>query len=105
MIKQQLFLNVARTPVDHDSLDNKILLCRDCAGEYFVDPSAGEYRNPSMKKKQQREDLSLQDKVDDIDVEKGIREILDALADMKRPPGPIEKSKWDSYRVDKKIAR
>lgn len=103
IIKQQSFMKVAPPPKDLDSLDNKILLCRDCAGEYLVDPSAGEYRTLVMKKRQHRDDMSLQDKMDDISVEKGIREILDALADMKRPPQPIDSSKWEAYRVDKKI--
>ena len=103
IIKQQSFMKVAPPPKDLDSLDNKILLCRDCAGEYLVDPSAAEYRILLMKKKQQREDMSLQDKVDDIGVEKGIREILDALADSTKPPQPIDRSKWEAFRVDKKV--
>ncbi|MBD5117566.1 MAG: hypothetical protein HDT37_00305 [Clostridiales bacterium] len=56
-----------------------------------------------MIKKQQRDDISLQDKVDDIAVEKGIRQILDAIADIKKPPKPIDRTKWEAFRVDKKI--
>ena len=47
--------------------------------------------------------MTLQDKVDDIAVEKGIREILDALAEIKKPPKPEDRSRWEAFRVDKKI--
>lgn len=103
LVQQQAFMNVAPAPADIDSLDNKILLCRDCAGEYLVAPTAEEYKTLLKIKAQQRDDLSLQDKVDDIAVEKGIREILDALADMKKSPKPIDRTKWEAFRVDKKI--
>ena len=103
LVQQQAFMNVAPVPADIDSLDNKILLCRDCAGEYLVAPTAEEYRTLLMIKAQQRDNMSLQDKVDDIAVEKGIREILDALADMKKSPKPIDRTKWEAFRVDKKI--
>lgn len=94
---------MAPPPNDLDSLDNKILLCRDCAGEYLVAPSAAEYRRLLLIKKQQRDDILLQDKVDDIAVEKGIRQILDAIADIKKTPKPIDRTKWEAFRVDKKI--
>lgn len=103
IIQQNSFNAVAAPPNDLDSLDNKILLCRDCAGEYLVAPSTAEYRRLVAIKKQQRNEMTLQDKVDDIAVEKGIREILDALAEIKKPPKPEDRSKWEAFRVDKKI--
>lgn len=103
LIQQSSFRAVAPPPNDLDSLDNKILLCRDCAGEYLVAPSAAEYRRLLMIKKQQQDTMSLQDKVDDIAVEKGIRQILDAIADIKKPPKPTDRTKWEAFRVDKKI--
>ncbi|MDE6993259.1 MAG: hypothetical protein K2P41_02360 [Lachnospiraceae bacterium] len=103
LIQQNSFKAVAPPPNDLDSLDNKILLCRDCAGEYLVAPSAAEYRRLLLIKKQQRDDILLQDKVDDIAVEKGIRQILDAIADIKKTPKPIDRTKWEAFRVDKKI--
>ena len=101
--KQSDFSAVQAPPQDLESLDNKMLLCRNCAEEYLVAPSAEEYRNLVLIKRQQRSDLSLQDNVDDILVEQGIRQILDALSDIKESPKPIDKSKWEAFRVDKKI--
>ena len=103
LIQQAEFTRVGAQPDDFNSLDNKMLLCRDCAEEYMASPTVNEYQHLLMIKAQQGTDLILQDKVDDITVEQGIQQILEALSKIKGRPKPIDKTKWDAFRVDKKI--
>ena len=103
IIQQEKFSRAAPPPKDLDSLDNKILMCRNCAADYLSSPSVGEYKFLYETKARQRTDLDMQDKGDEIAIEQGIRVILDAFGEIKTPPKPRDKTKWKAFRVDKKI--
>ena len=104
LIKQMEFRDTYPPVQNLDSTDNKMLLCRSCAEDYLVEPTKEEYKWLSLKKKQQVWDLEMQDKVDDIAVEQGIKQILDAFSSIKERPVPVDKTRWEAFRVDKKIS-
>ncbi len=103
IIKQSEFRDICPPADDLESTDNKILLCRTCAEDYLVSPTKEEYEFLYKKKNQQVWDLQMRDKADDIAVEQGIRQILDAFSSSTEQPIPIDRTKWEAYRVDKKI--
>lgn len=65
-----------------------MLLCRNCADAYLVSPTVEEFRQLRDIKDQQTKDVALADLADSVDVEHGILEILDALANDKKRPVP-----------------
>ena len=97
------YAKIAPAPTNPDSLDNKIILCRDCGDEYLMAPNADTYRQLLAIKTQFVKDTAVTDVTDSVDVEKGIIEILDALGNNKQRPTPDKKSSYDVWRVDSKI--
>ena len=46
----------------------------------------------------------MRTKRNEIEIEKGITEILNQLAAQKTPPKPNDRTRWKAFRVDKKIS-
>lgn len=103
LLQQAEFLTVAPQPTEYESLDNKMLLCRNCADAYMIAPTVAEFRNLFDIKTQQTKDIALADLADSVDVENGVLEILDALASDKKRPKPDKKSSYDVWWVSDKI--
>ena len=104
LLQQSEFLTVAEPPADYDSLDNKMILCRNCADAYLISPTVDDYKRLKNIKAQQTKDIAFADMADSVNVEQGILEILDALSDDKTRPRPDKKSSYDVWWVSEKIS-
>lgn len=97
------FENLEELAVDLHSLDNQTLLCKKCAELYQIDTTPSEYADLMQKKRTLAYVAELEAEAYDINVERGIDKILDALSGLKTVPEKEDKSKWEAFRVDKKI--
>ena len=104
LTQQAEFLTVADLPTDYESLDNKMLLCRNCADAYLISPTVDEFQRLKEIKAQQTKDIAFADMADSINIEQGILEILDALSNDKTRPRPDKKSSYEVWWVSDKIS-
>lgn len=88
---------------DLHSLDNQTLLCKKCAELYQIDTTPSEYAELMQKKRTLAYIAELDAEAYDINVERGIDRILDALSGLTSIPKKEDKTKWEAFRVDKKI--
>ena len=85
------------------SLDNQTLLCKKCASVYKINTEPQEYAELMYKKKALAYIAAIDSEAYDINVERGIDNILDALSGLSSIPSKEDKTKWKAFRVDKKI--
>lgn len=104
-VDREPYEKLRKPPADLTSLDNRILLCRNCAEDYAYDPTPAKYADLMDIKAIQVNGARISASVYDIEVEHGINDILDALSVMKTMPPRINKTKWKAFRVDKKIVK
>lgn len=97
------FEALEKAPANLHSLDNQTLLCKKCAELYQIDTEPLEYANLMQQKKALAYIAQLDSEAYDINVERGIDKILDALSGLKTIPKKEDKTKWEAFRVDKKI--
>lgn len=97
------FEEMEEAPADLNSLDNQTLLCKKCAELYQIDTTASEYAHLMQIKRTLAYIAALDAEAYDINVERGIDKILDALSGLKTIPEKEDKTKWEAFRVDKKI--
>lgn len=97
------FEELEEAPADLHSLDNQTLLCKKCAELYQIDTTPSEYANLMQLKRTLAYIAELDAEAYDINVEHGIDKILDALSGLKSIPEKEDKTKWEAFRVDKKI--
>lgn len=97
------FEKLEDAPADLHSLDNQTLLCKKCAELYQIDTAPSEYAELMQKKRALAYIAKLDSEAYDINVEHGIDNILDALSGLNVIPPKEDKTKWEAFRVDKKI--
>lgn len=97
------FEDMEDPPANLHGIDNQTLLCKDCAEQYQIDTTPLEYAELMQKKKALAYAAKLDAQAYDINVERGIDDILDALADLNTVPPKQDKTKWKAFKVDKKI--
>ena len=97
------FEEMEDAPADLHSLNNQTLLCKKCAELYQIDTTPAEYADLMQKKRALAYIAELDAEAYDINVERGIDKILDALSGLKSIPEKEDKTKWEAFRVDKKI--
>lgn len=97
------FEDLEEPPENLHSLDNQALLCKKCAAVYSVDTEPSEYADLMRKKRTLAYIAELDSEAYDINVERGIDYILDALSGLKSIPQKEDKTKWEAFRVDRKI--
>lgn len=97
------FEALEEAPADLHSLDNQTLLCKKCAELYQIDTAPSEYAELIQKKRTLAHIAELDAEAYDINVERGIDRILDALSGLTSIPKKEDKTKWEAFRVDKKI--
>lgn len=97
------FEEMEEAPADLYSLNNQTLLCKKCAELYQIDTTPSEYAELMQAKRTLAYIAALDAEAYDINVERGIDKILDALSRLKAIPKKEDRTKWEAFRVDKKI--
>lgn len=97
------FEKLQKPPADLHSLDNQTLLCKKCAEMYQINTEPSEYAALIQKKRALAFIAELDSEAYDIKVEQGIDSILDAFSKINVIPPKEDKTKWEAFRVDKKI--
>ena len=97
------FETLEEAPGNIHGLDNQTLLCKKCAELYQIDTEPSEYAHLMQLKKMLTYIARLDAEAYDINVERGIDKILDALSELKSIPEKEDKTTWEAFRVDKKI--
>jgi len=88
---------------DHNSPNNLIALCASCSAEYKADLQIDEFHKMVEIKKQLQQRQKLQQLSDRLELETEIREIINAIADVKSDTEMVP-LKMDALVVDKKIS-
>lgn len=97
------FEDLEPAPDNLSSLDNQALLCRKCADTYVINTTPQEYAELMQKKRALVYLAELDAEAYDINVERGINQILDALSDLTEVPKKEDRATWNAFRVDRKI--
>lgn len=90
-------------PQDLLGTGNKILLCKDCASDYLLQPAPDTYTALMDMKADLTANAEIVDTMYDIEIEEGINFILDSLITLQKTPVKEDITKWKAYKVDKKI--
>lgn len=97
------FEKLEDAPNDIRGLENQMVLCQDCAQDYEVQTTPREYAYLMQTKRELVRISEAADEAYDFKIEQGINEILDALRHLDIIPQQEDKTRWDAFRVDKKI--
>jgi len=90
------------SPIDRNSLENKITLCLECANSYITLPTKEQCKNlMEMKDKLQR-NFGASQIADDMHLETGIEEVLRGISDTPKDM-IIEKLEYSALKIEKKI--